>query len=62
MAIMADGAVSMTDFYPAILRAVAALETNTFEGRRAIYNYARAALVEQLDKRPFKKKRLTASV
>ena len=53
---MADGAVSMTDFYPAILRAVAALETNTFEGRRAIYNYARAALVEQLDKRPFIKK------
>jgi hypothetical protein len=27
------------------------------EGRRAIYNYARAALVEQLDKRPFIKKR-----
>jgi hypothetical protein len=46
----------MADHYPAILRAVAALETNTFEGRRAIYNYARAALVEQLDKRPFIKK------
>src|ERR1043166_3366822 len=56
MAIMADGAVSMTDYYPAILRAVAALETNTFEGRLAIYNEARAALVEQLDKRPFIKK------
>jgi hypothetical protein len=46
----------MTDYYPALLRAVAALETNTFEGRRAIYNYARAALVAQLDKRPFIKK------
>jgi hypothetical protein len=46
----------MTDYYPAILRAVAALETNTFEGRRAIYNHARTALIEQLDKRPFIKK------
>jgi hypothetical protein len=46
----------MTDYYPVLLRAVAALEANTFEGRRAIYNHARAALIEQLDKRPFIKK------
>jgi hypothetical protein len=43
----------LTDYYPVILRAVAALETNTFEARRAIYSRARAA---QLDKRPFVKK------
>src|SRR5262249_8287223 len=47
---------SMTDYYPPLLRAVAALEANTFEGRRAIYNHARTALIEQLDKRPFVKK------
>jgi len=47
---------SMTDYYPLLLRAVAALEANTFEGRRAIYNHARTALIEQLDKRPFVKK------
>jgi hypothetical protein len=46
----------MTDYYPVILRAVAALETNTFEARRAIYNRARGAQVAQLDKRPFVKK------
>jgi hypothetical protein len=46
----------MTDYYPVLLRAVAALEANTFEGRRAIYNHARTALIEQLDKRPFIKK------
>ena len=46
---------SMTDYYPLLLRAVAALEANTFEGRRAIYNHARTALIEQLDKRPFVK-------
>jgi hypothetical protein len=46
----------MTDYYPVLLRAVAALEANTFEGRRAIYNHARTALIDQLDKRPFVKK------
>jgi len=46
----------VTDFYPALLRAIAALEPNTFEGRRAIYNHARTALIEQLDKGRFIKK------
>jgi hypothetical protein len=46
----------MTDYYPVLLRAVAALEANTFEGRRAIYNHARTAQIERLDKRPFIKK------
>jgi hypothetical protein len=46
----------MTDYYLVLLRAVAALEANTFEGRRDIYNHARTALIEQLDKRPFIKK------
>ena len=45
----------MTDYYPVILRAVAALETNTFEDRRAIYNRARAVQAQQLGKRPFNK-------
>ena len=45
----------MTDYYPVLLRAVAALETNTFEGRRAIYNRARAVQSYQLGKRPFNK-------
>jgi hypothetical protein len=46
----------MADYYSVISRAVAALETNTFDDRRAIYNHARAALSEQLGKRPFNKK------
>ncbi len=46
----------MTDYYYVLLRAVAALEANTFEGRRAIYNHARTAQIEQLDKRRFVKK------
>ena len=46
----------MADYYSLISRAVAALETNTFEARRAIYNYARAAQSEQLHNRPFHKK------
>src|SRR5262249_54155237 len=45
----------MADYYPLISRAVAALETNTFEARRAIYNHARAAQSEQLHNRPFNK-------
>jgi hypothetical protein len=46
----------MADYYSLINRAVAALETNTFEARRAIYNHARAAQSEQLHNRPFNKK------
>jgi hypothetical protein len=46
----------MADYYSVISRAVAALETNTFEDRRAIYNRARAAQSYQLGKRPFNKK------
>jgi len=45
----------MADYYALISRALAALETNAFEDRRAIYNRARAAQAEQLDKRPFNK-------
>ncbi len=45
----------MTDYYPVILRAVAALETNTFEARRAIYNRVRAVQSYQLGQRPFNK-------
>ena len=45
----------MVDYYSLISRAVAALEINTFEDRRAIYNRARAAQSEQLGKRPFSK-------
>ena len=47
--------VRMADYYSVISRAVAALEINTFEDRRAIYNRARAAQSEQLGKRPFNK-------
>jgi|SRR5690348_10707939 hypothetical protein len=46
----------MADYYSAISQAVAALETNTFEDRRAIYNRARAVQSYQLGKRPFNKK------
>src|SRR5262249_4182850 len=46
----------MADYYPLISRAVAALEANTFEARRAIYTCARAAQSEQLHNRPFNKK------
>jgi hypothetical protein len=46
----------MADYYALISRALAALETNAFEDRRAIYNRARAAQAEQLGKRPFNKK------
>jgi hypothetical protein len=46
----------MVDYYSVISRAVAALETNTFEDRRAIYNRARAVQSYQLGKRPFNKK------
>ncbi len=45
----------MADYYSVISRAVAALETNTFEDRRAIYNRARAVQSYQLGKRPYKK-------
>src|SRR5215813_1323317 len=38
----------MTDYYPLIARAVAALEKNTGEARRGLYERARSALVAQL--------------
>jgi hypothetical protein len=38
----------MADYYPLISRAVAGLEKNTGEGRRALYERARKALVDQL--------------
>ena len=38
----------MTDYYPLIARAVAGLEKNTGEARRALYERARTALVSQL--------------
>ena len=38
----------MADYYPLISRAVAALEKNSGENRRAIYERARAALLAQL--------------
>jgi hypothetical protein len=43
------------EYYRLISRAVAALEINTFEDRRAIYNRARAVQECQLGKRPFNK-------
>jgi len=43
------------EYYRLISRAVAALEINTFEDRRAIYNRARAVQSYQLGKRPFNK-------
>jgi hypothetical protein len=45
----------MAGYYSVISRAVAALEVNTFEDRRAIYNRARAVQSYQLRKRPFNK-------
>src|SRR3979409_733945 len=38
----------MADYYPLISRAVAGLEKNNGENRRALYERARAALVAQL--------------
>src|SRR4051812_24087561 len=38
----------MADYYPLISRAVAGLEKNSGENRRALYERARKALVEQL--------------
>ena len=44
------------EYYRLISRAVAALQINTFEDRRAIYNRARTVQSYQLGKRPFNKK------
>jgi hypothetical protein len=41
-------ATAMTDYYPLIARAVAGLEKNTGDQRRALYERARTALVAQL--------------
>src|SRR5665213_1375487 len=38
----------MADYYPLIARAVAGLDKNSGENRRALYERARAALVNQL--------------
>ena len=38
----------MADYYPLIARAVGGLDDNTGENRRALYERARAALVNQL--------------
>src|SRR6516164_1379266 len=38
----------MTDYYPLLARAVAGLEKNTGDARRALYERARTALVAQL--------------
>ena len=38
----------MADYYPLITRAVAGLDKNSGEGRRALYERARTALVDQL--------------
>src|ERR1700720_327998 len=38
----------MADYYPLIAKAVSGLERNTGEGRRALYERARTALVAQL--------------
>src|SRR5215472_14355183 len=38
----------MADYYPLIARAVAGLDKNTGDARRALYERARAALVAQL--------------
>ena len=45
----------MADYYSLISRAVAALQTNTFDDRRAIYNRARSVQSYQLGKRQFNK-------
>jgi len=45
----------MAEYYSVIHRAVAVLEINTLEDRRAIYNRARAVQEFQLGKRPFNK-------
>jgi hypothetical protein len=43
------------EYYRLISRAVAALEMNTFDDRRDVYNRARAVQSFQLRKRPFNK-------
>ena len=48
--------ISADEYYRLIIRAVAALEINTFENRRDVYNRARAVQSFQLRKRPFNKR------
>jgi hypothetical protein len=43
--------VPVTDYYPLLARAIAALDTNTAGSRRALYDRARAAQIAQLRKR-----------
>jgi hypothetical protein len=43
-----SGTRAMADYFPLILQAVAGLENNDPENRRALYGRARVALVEQL--------------
>src|ERR1043166_5554665 len=43
-----DRRSAMTDYYPLIAKAVAGLEKNTGDQRRALYERARTALVAQL--------------
>src|SRR5437764_13460720 len=38
----------MADYYPLVAKAISGLEKNTGEGRRALYERARTALVAQL--------------
>ena len=40
----------MADYYPLVAKAIAGLEKNTGEARRALYERARTALVAQLQK------------
>jgi len=40
----------MADYYPVISRAIAALDNKSSEARRAVYDRARAALANQLQK------------
>jgi hypothetical protein len=54
-------AMMMTDYYPLISRAIAALDQKSSEARRAVYDRARAALANQFQNDPpfaFERERL----